>query len=440
MITLTGVELLSGAVPASTAVAAAAAALFLLIRRRRRWWMATGGAFLAAALLAAGTGWVLVHAAGVSAQELPLPVTVWMGLAYWAVLLAGLNLAGSSRRRRILAPVAMTALILVAALQVNIYYAAYRTLGDMTGASTAAIGALPQAARAVPRTMPGPASGPKTGPVASTWVKPPGLPATGTISSVQIPGIVSGFAARPAYVYLPPAYQAPSRPAMPVLVLVAGQPGSPADWITAGGVATTMNAFAAAHEGLAPVVVIPDVNGSAPGNTMCMDSKIANAGTYLATDVPAWIKTTLRVDPVPARWAVGGFSFGGTCALQMAALHPDIYPSAIDLSGEAEPALGPDRSATIAQAFGGNTAAFDAVSPLKVLAAGHYSHSRIYLAAGAQDGTFSGYQARTADAAAKAGMSVRTVLVPGQGHSWEIPRQTMGPALDWLAPALGLSR
>ena len=183
-----------------------------------------------------------------------------------------------------------------------------------------------------------------------------------------------------------------------------------------------MDAFAAAHEGLAPVVVIPDVNGSAPGNTMCMDSKIANAGTYLATDVPAWIKTTLRVDPVPARWAVGGFSFGGTCALQMAALHPDIYPSAIDLSGEAEPALGPDRSATIAQAFGGNTAAFDAVSPLKVLAAGHYSHSRIYLAAGAQDGTFSGYQARTADAAAKAGMSVRTVLVPGQGHSWEIGR------------------
>lgn len=79
MITLTGVELLSGAVPACTAVAAAAAALFLLIRRRRRWWMATGGAFLAAALLAAGTGWVLVHAAGVSAQELPLPVTVWMG-------------------------------------------------------------------------------------------------------------------------------------------------------------------------------------------------------------------------------------------------------------------------------------------------------------------------------------------------------------------------
>lgn len=151
MITLTGVELLSGAVPACTAVTAAAAALFLLIRRRRRWWMAAGTAFLAAALLAAGTGWVLVHAAGVSAQELPLPVTMWMGLAYWAVLLAGLNLAGSSRRRRILAPVAMAALILVAALQVNIYYAAYRTLGDLTGASTAAIGALPQAARAVPR-------------------------------------------------------------------------------------------------------------------------------------------------------------------------------------------------------------------------------------------------------------------------------------------------
>jgi hypothetical protein len=37
----------------------------------------------------------------------------------------------------------------------------------------------------------------------------------------------------------------------------------------------------------------------------------------------------------------------------MAALHPDIYPSAIDFCGEAEPDLGADRAATIRRAFGG---------------------------------------------------------------------------------------
>jgi S-formylglutathione hydrolase FrmB len=47
----------------------------------------------------------------------------------------------------------------------------------------------------------------------------------------------------------------------------------------------------------------------------------------------------LSADPDPQRWAFGGLSFGGTCAIQMAALHPGIYPSVIDLSGEAESSL-----------------------------------------------------------------------------------------------------
>ncbi|WP_282360932.1 alpha/beta hydrolase-fold protein [Arthrobacter sp. AL05] len=402
--------------------------------------MKVAAAVPAAALLALGTGWFLVHVAAVSAQELPWPVTGSIGIACLAVLLAGLNLTGTGRRRKFIAPVAMAVLILGAVLEVNAYFGAYRTLGDLTGASTAAIQTLPEGAQLVPGTADQPGPGPKGAPLAATWVKPAGLPAAGTINSVQIPGAASGFVARSAYVYLPPAYQADTGPALPVLVLVAGQPGSPVDWVVAGGVKTAMDNFAAAHNGLAPVVVIPDVNGSATGNTMCMDSRIAKADTYLSTDVPAWIKATLRVDPDPTRWAIGGFSFGGTCALQMESLHPDVYPSAIDLSGEAEPALGPDRAATIGQAFGGDTAAFDAVVPLHVLAARHYAHSRIYLAAGAQDGTFAGYQARVADAAAKAGMDVTTALVPGQGHSWEVPRQSLAPAMDWLAPILGLSR
>jgi len=260
------------------------------------------------------------------------------------------------------------------------------------------------------------------------------------MNSVQIPGSVSGFASRTGYVYLPPAYQAASRPALPVLILIPGQPGAPADWLEAGGLKNQMDAFAAAHDGLAPVVVIADVNGSDSGNTMCMDSRIARADTYLSVDVPAWIRATLHVDPDPARWAVGGFSFGGTCALQMAALHPDLYPSAIDFSGEAEPALGADRTATISRAFGGDTAAFNAVAPLKVLAAKHYPHSRIYLAAGAENATFAAYQQQVGDAAARAGMDVKTDLVPGMGHSWEVPRNSLSPALGWLAPALGLTR
>lgn len=440
MSTLSGFDLLTGAFPVSIYTAATAGALYLLIRRGRSWWAAVTAAVAAAVLLALGAGWFLVHVAGITAHELPRPVTAWVGVAFLAVILAVLNMVRTGWRRTVLAPVAMTVLILGAALQVNAYFGAYRNIDDLTGARTAAIPALPvETGQSMP-SGPRPASAHHPGPVARSWVKPAGLPPAGTVDSVQIPGTVSGFASRTGYVYLPPAYQAPSRPALPVLVLIPGQPGGPADWLGAGGLKNQMDAFATAHGGLAPVVVIADVNGSESGNTMCMDSRIARADTYLSVDVPAWIRATLHVDPDPARWAVGGFSFGGTCALQMAALHPDLYPSAIDFSGEAEPALGADRTATINRAFGGDTAAFNAVAPLSVLATKHYPHTRIYLAAGAQDATFAAYQQQVGDAAARAGMDVITDLVPGLGHSWEVPRASLAPALGWLAPALGLSR
>lgn len=432
----TSLDPITGAFPVSVNLAAAAAALYLLIRRRPRWWAAVATAAAVAVLLDLGAGWWLVHGAGMSAHELPPSVTAWMAVAFLAVVLAVLNMAGTGWRRTLLAPVAMTTLLLCSALQVNAYYGAYRSIDDLTGASASSIPALPaDTGQPLPAVLPGQI----LGPVARTWVKPAGLPSAGTVNSVRIPGQVSGFAARTGYVYLPPAYQAPSRPALPVLVLIPGQPGSPADWLGAGGLKDQMDAFAAAHDGLAPVVVVGDVNGSESGNTMCMDSRIARADTYLSVDIPAWIRTSLHVDPNPARWAIGGFSFGGTCALQMAALHPDLYPSAIDLSGEAEPALGADRNATIDQAFGGDRAAFNAVTPLSVLAARHNLHNRIYLAAGSQDGTFAAYQQQTGAAAAQAGMDVKSTLVPGVGHSWEVPRTSLGPALNWLAPTLGLS-
>ena len=57
------------------------------------------------------------------------------------------------------------------------------------------------------------------------------------------------------------------------------------------------------------------------------------------------------MDPDSEGWAVGGVSYGGTCALQLATNHPDVYPTFLDISGSAEPTLG-DRGCTVAAAFG----------------------------------------------------------------------------------------
>lgn len=188
------------------------------------------------------------------------------------------------------------------------------------------------------------------------------------VSQVTIPGTVSGFTARQAWVYLPPAYLDSPRPKLPVLMLLPGQPGGPINWMQGGHLVATMDAFAALHHGVAPITVMPDATGSTLGNTMCLNTPLGNADTYLTTDVPAWVAGHLEVDRDTAHWAVGGFSFGGTCALQLAVAHPTLFPTFLDISGQVEPTLG-STDRTISQAFGGSEKAYRAAMPLSVLAA-----------------------------------------------------------------------
>jgi hypothetical protein len=140
---LPGLDLLTGALPAIVDAAAGIAALYLLVRKGRAWWTAVAGATAAATMLALAADWILVNVSATTAHDLPWPVTAWIGVAVLAVELMVLNLCRTRRRRKVLAPVAMTALILGAALQTNAYFGTYRTLGDFTGASTAGITALP---------------------------------------------------------------------------------------------------------------------------------------------------------------------------------------------------------------------------------------------------------------------------------------------------------
>ena len=122
--------------------------------------------------------------------------------------------------------------------------------------------------------------------------------------------------------------------------MLSGQPGNPGDWLDGGQLAARMDAYAAAHKGLAPVVVMPDSLGSELANPVCLDSSLGNVATYLTVDVPGWIRKHLQVDTEPSSWAIGGLSAGGTCSLQMALTAPQVYPTFVDISGQAEPTLG----------------------------------------------------------------------------------------------------
>ncbi|MFP5313360.1 MAG: alpha/beta hydrolase, partial [Actinomycetes bacterium] len=363
-------------------------------------------------------------------EDLPDPVLLWLVPCVAAVLLGLLRLPGSSWAGRGGSVLAALLVVLLSAVQINAYFGLNRTVSDLLGTELARVPPLEQELMRQPGT---PGGVPLAG-----WAAAGELPAGGTLRKAAIPGVASGMQAREAYIYLPPAYFAANRPALPVLVLVAGQPGGPADWLTGGAIRGHMDSFAAAHGGVSPVVVIPDPNGSQSANTMCMDSRIANADTYLARDVPQWISSTLAVDDNHSHWAVGGFSFGGTCAVQMGTRHPDTYADVLAFSSEAEPAIAKERQKTIDAAFPGNPDEFIKQTPLDIMKHRRFDASGLYLTAGQNDQEFVGYMQTLAAAAQNAGFTVQAHQVEHTGHSWDTSSKRFADALQFLGRQWGL--
>jgi S-formylglutathione hydrolase FrmB len=359
-------------------------------------------------------------------------VLIWIAVACLGVGLAVGQVVWSRSWRRALPVVLLVVALTLPAMKINAYYGYYPTLRDALGLPAA--DAVDLAEIAQPEVTVGPDT---TVPLARRWTPPADMPRAGRVAQVDIPGTVSGFAARPASVYLPPAYlSASSRPLLPVLVLIAGQPGGPQDWLTAGKLARVMDDFAAAHAGLAPVVVVPDATGAPLANPLCLDSRLGNVETYLAQDVPAWVRSALQVDPDPARWTIGGFSYGGTCGLQLAVRAPGVYPTLLDISGQREPSLG-DHASTVAAAFDGDEARFDAVNPLDILASSSFPASAGLIVTGADDTDY-GPDASVVSAATRAaGMDTHLLAVPG-GHTWAVAISGLTAALPWLAGRTGL--
>jgi S-formylglutathione hydrolase FrmB len=259
----------------------------------------------------------------------------------------------------------------------------------------------------------------------------------GKISQITLPGTKSGFQGRDSWVYLPPAYFADNAQPLPVLILLHGQPGGGGDWVTGNRVQSAMNDFAAQHNGIAPVVVMPDVTGSPVANPLCTNSALGQLDTYLAVDVPDAIKSQLRVDPRPEHWGIGGFSYGGTCSMQMVTNHPDVFTSFLDVSGEAEPTLGSHQD-TVQQAFGGDESKFKAINPIDIMAHERFPQIAGWFYVGADDSDFLPGQQKMYQAAKEAGMDVQLVQVPGAGHDWALASTALAQIMPWFAHRMGI--
>ncbi|MEU4839520.1 alpha/beta hydrolase [Nocardia testacea] len=406
----------------------------LMLRRHRRWLRTGIAVVVAAAVLSVVLAAVLIEKLWRPFPDpLPASVYVWSGLAVLAVALAVGR--GFVRRRDRSRPLAATglvaaavAVVLCAAGGINAVFDAYPTVRTALGMTDY---------RTVPfDTALAPQVGRGRSPAPADWTPPDDMPETGAVTRAAVPGAVSRFPAREARIYLPPAYFTDPRPVLPVLVLLAGQPGSTDDWLVGGELTRIMDAYAAEHRGLAPIVVLADGTGGRLANPLCVDSRLGNAATYLSVDVPNWVRTHLQVNPDPRGWAVGGLSYGGTCALQLATTRPEVYPTFLDMSGQAEPTLG-DRATTIREAFGGDADAFARNNPADLLARKRYPDSAGAFVVGLGDTEYRTAIERLAGAARAAGMDVHLTELPG-GHSFAVWSAGLEKELPWLGHRLDL--
>ena len=92
---------------------------------------------------------------------------------------------------------------------------------------------------------------------------------------------------------------------------------TPADWIRAGDAIRSVDDFASAHGGNAPVLVFVDATGAFNNDTECVNGPRGNAADHLIKDVVPYMISNFGVSADPANWGIAGCSMGGTCAVDL---------------------------------------------------------------------------------------------------------------------------
>ena len=267
------------------------------------------------------------------------------------------------------------------------------------------------------------------------------IPAHGEVSKVNIPATTSHFEARQALVYLPPAAIATAKhkPALPVILMMSGQPGSPGRAFAAGGIQTMMDDYAQHHGGLAPIVIAADQLGDDSHNTLCVDSPVyGNVLTYLTKDVVDWVRTNLPAAWQAQDWAIAGFSQGATCSLQIGANHPDLFGTIIPTGSELKPTNGSE-SSMISRFFRGDRTAYEKQIPINAIRNHAPSNQTLVIGAGERDHESVRNAERIAPVAQQAGMHVTAVESLGNAHDWHAVQDTLRYGLAVFGCNTGLS-
>ena len=354
----------------------------------------------------------------------PQSMYVWLGVA---CLVAGLVLAGWRRAhwpRRIAGLVAVILAVVSAGSAVNQTFQYYPTFDRLLGKS--ANNFLDNAQLNAERKE-----------VARTGQ----LPNHGATLSVPIPGKNLQFNPRPAYVWVPPAWFGRNHPQLPVIELLHGTPGDPSDWTRASYADATALAFAKKHDGKAPILVMPDVNGSFAADSECVNSAmIGDVETYLTKTVPEFMRKNFNASTAAGSVGIAGLSEGGTCAITLALNNPKVYSVFGDYSGLQSPVYQEDsKQQTVQILFGGSEANYNAHNSPYLLAHQRFAGLAGWFEVGAQDTSKLRTAATTLQRlASNAGIDTCIAMPPG-AHTFVLWQQAFSDSLPWMSWKLKLT-
>jgi S-formylglutathione hydrolase FrmB len=418
------VSLLGGWLPlAGQVVAAVALAMAVAMGWRDRNWL------LRRLPIIAGVGAMVgVLAAGVAGPWLgitdPMPVAiwVWLGVAAGAILVVVLGWRTVRWWGRGAAILAAVLAGLVCANGVNQFVGYYPTVGaaiaDWQGKPPPGQLSLSQ--------------------IRGQRLANPIATQVGALVAVDIPSTATRFIPRREFVYLPPIWFHGARPpVLPVVEMIAAEHAAPENWVRIGNAVRTSDALALRQDGRAPILVFVDATESFNNDTECVNGPHGNAEDYLVKDIPRFVTTTFNASRDPDRWAVLGFSMGGTCAIGLVVEHPRTFGHFVDISGDLTPNTG-DKAQTIAGLYGGSVAAWNAHDPLTVMARhGQYSGISARFVDGSKEKLHTRQAYQLSTAGRKVGIMSRVIVLPG-GHTWQFASNAFAYVLPWLSAELNL--
>ena len=444
-----GVSLLGGWLPITVQAAAAVAVLAAIGWRTRQWRLVWLPLSVTAGAVAAMAAHTYMNSQGLASDPAPARLWLWVAVCVGALAVAVLGWRGARWWRRALSMLAIPLTLAGVLLTLNQWVGYYPTVQAAWNALTA--GPLPDEVDAA--ALPG---------LRNT------APPTGKLVKVDIPYTASGFKHRGEYVYLPPAWFAGATPpSLPAVMMIAGEFNTPADWIRSGNIMPVIDGYAASHGGQAPLLVFVDAGGRFNNDTECVNGPRGNAADHLTADVRPYVVDHFGASASAAAWGVVGWSMGGTCAVDLTVMHPELFSTFVDIAGDHGPTAG-IKEQTIERLYGGDPAQWATYDPATVMAKhGPYSgvagwfedtikppsgqsdspphsgagrpQSAAPLGYGGHDVWSDADVAGAANDLCRAGTAVNiscSVHSLVSGHTWQFATKAFTDALPWIAARL----